>query len=199
VRIFGIDPGSERTGYGCVETDGRRHRLVTCGAISGPVSDSFPARLARIHRELSKLLAACRPDCVAVENLFYAANVRSALKLGHARGVAMLAAIEAGCTLVEYTPAEVKRAVVGYGRAEKRQVQQMVKLLLGLSEAPSPHDAADALAVAICHVHAGMGVSARLKPGAAKDPRRAAKAFHTAKLGRSTLRSWRDYRPPAGG
>ena len=185
MRVFGIDPGSERTGYGCVETDGRRHRLVTCGAITASSRDSFPARLARIHRELSKLLAECRPDCVAVENLFHAVNVRSALKLGHARGVAMLAAIEAGCTLVEYTPAEVKRAVVGYGRAEKRQVQQMVKLLLGLSEAPSPHDAADALAVAICHVHAGVGVYARLKPGAAKDPQ--------------SLRSWRDYRPPAGG
>ena len=138
----------------------------------------------------------------------------------------MLAAIEAGCTLVEYTPAEVKRAVVGYGRAEKRQVQQMVKLLLGLSEAPSPHDAADALAVAICHVHSGVGRLARLKPsaakdphsaakdprgaakdpqGAAKDPRGAAKDPHRAaqrfpaRLGRSTLRSWRNYRPPAGG
>jgi crossover junction endodeoxyribonuclease RuvC len=198
VRIFGIDPGSERTGYGCVESDGRRHRLVICGAISASIGDSFPARLARIHRELSKLLAECRPDCVAVENLFHAANVRSALKLGHARGVAMLAAIEAGCTLVEYTPAEVKRAVVGYGRAEKRQVQQMVKLLLGLSEAPSPHDAADALAVAICHVHSGAGVYARLKPGAARGV--AGKVVRdTARPGRSTLRSWRDYRPPAGG
>ena len=188
MRIFGIDPGSERTGYGCVESDGRRHRLVMCGAIIASSGDSFPARLARIHRELSKLLAACRPECVAVENLFHAVNVRSALKLGHARGVAMLAAIEAGCTLVEYTPAEVKRAVVGYGRAEKRQVQQMVKLLLGLSEAPTPHDAADALAVAICHVHSGVGTVARLKPGAAK---------HLSKG--ATLRSWRDYRPPAGG
>ena len=90
---------------------------------------------------------------MAIENLFHAANVRSALKLGHARGVAMLAAVEAGCEVVEYTPAEIKRAVVGYGRAEKHQVQQMVKLLLGLDEPPSPHDAADALAVAICHVH----------------------------------------------
>jgi crossover junction endodeoxyribonuclease RuvC len=152
VRIFGIDPGSARTGYGCVETDGRRHRLVTCGAICAPAGDPFPQRLARIHRELSVLLAACDPDCVAIESLFHAANVSSALKLGHARGVAMLAAVEAGCALVEYTPAEVKRAVVGYGRAEKHQVQQMVKLLLGLHAAPAPHDAADALAVAICHL-----------------------------------------------
>jgi crossover junction endodeoxyribonuclease RuvC len=153
VRVFGIDPGSERTGYGCVETDGRRHVLVICGAIVAPPRTSFPERLKAIHAQLSLHLAGSRPDCVAIENLFHAANVRSALKLGHARGVAMLAAVEAGVPLVEYTPAEIKRAVVGYGRAEKGQMQQMVKLLLGLAEPPSPHDAADALAVAICHVH----------------------------------------------
>jgi crossover junction endodeoxyribonuclease RuvC len=153
VKIFGIDPGSERTGYGCVETDGSRHRMVTCGTISSPASTAFPERLLLIHTRLAALLAECRPDCVAVESLFFAANVRSALKLGHARGVAVLAAVEAGVPVFEYTPAEVKRAVVGYGRAEKPQVQQMVKLLLGLAVVPSPHDAADALAVAICHVH----------------------------------------------
>jgi len=153
VRVFGIDPGSERTGYGCIETDGRRHLLVTCGAIAPPVRASFPERLRVIHAELGRLLAECRPESVAIENLFHAVNVRSALKLGHARGVAMLAAVEAGVTIAEYTPAEIKRAVVGYGRAEKRQVQHMIMLLLGLSEAPEPHDAADALAVAICHVH----------------------------------------------
>ena len=153
MRIFGIDPGSHRTGYGCVETDGRRHHLVTCGAITAAAADSFPERLARIHRELTAIISTCRPDCVAVENLFHATNIRSALKLGHARGVAMLAAIEAGCPLVEYSPAEVKRAVVGYGRAEKRQVQSMVQLLLGLAEPPAPFDAADALAIAVCHAH----------------------------------------------
>ena len=181
MRIFGIDPGSERTGYGCVETDGRRHHLVACGAITALAGDPFPQRLARIHRELAALLASCKPDCVAVENLFHATNARSALKLGHARGVAILAAVEAGCEVVEYTPAEVKRAVVGYGRAEKQQVQQMVKLLLGLSEAPSPFDASDALAVAICHMHI-RPVSGRLK------------AAPTTKA-----RSWRQYRPPANG
>ena len=102
---------------------------------------------------MSVLIQERRPECVAIENLFHAANVRSALKLGHARGVAMLAAVEAGVPVVEYTPAEIKRAVVGYGRAEKAQVQHMVKLLLGLAAVPSPHDAADALAVAICHLH----------------------------------------------
>jgi len=140
VKVFGIDPGSERTGYGCVETDGRRHQLIACGAITAAGRDPFPQRLARIHRELAALLASHRPDCVAVESIFHAVNARSALKLGHARGVAILAAVEAGCDVVEYTPAEIKRAVVGYGRAEKHQVQQMIKLLLGLAKAPTPHD-----------------------------------------------------------
>jgi crossover junction endodeoxyribonuclease RuvC len=200
VRIVGIDPGSERTGYGCVETDGRRHRLVTCGAITASAGDAFPARLARIHRELVALLAKTRPDCVAVESVFHAVNARSALKLGHARGVALLAAVEAGCTIVEYTPAEVKRAVVGYGRAEKRQVQQMIKLLLGLAQPPTPYDASDALAVAICHVHSGAlkagpkqaGLKTRLYED---DSVEAGLQTRLKKL----PKSWRQYRPPAHG
>jgi crossover junction endodeoxyribonuclease RuvC len=179
VRVFGIDPGSERTGYGCVETDGSRHRIVVCGAISSPALASFPDKLLRIHNQLTLILAECRPECVAIENLFHSVNVRSALKLGHARGVAMLAAVEAGVPVFEYTPAEIKRAVVGYGRAEKAQVQHMIKLLLGLAEVPSPHDAADALAVAICHVHA-------------QPPGRAVDASQPA---RSKATSWRTYRP----
>jgi crossover junction endodeoxyribonuclease RuvC len=153
VKVFGIDPGSDRTGFGCVETDGSRHRLILSGAIATPALASFPNKLLVIHARLSVLLSDCRPDCVAIEDLFHAVNVRSALKLGHARGVAMLAAVEAGLPVIEYTPAEIKRAVVGYGRAEKRQVQAMVKLILGLSAVPTPHDAADALAVAICHIN----------------------------------------------
>jgi crossover junction endodeoxyribonuclease RuvC len=153
VRVFGIDPGSARTGYGCVETDGTRHRLVACGAIKIPVAHPFPKKLQAIHAELAALLATHRPDCVAIENLFHAANARSALKLGHARGVAMLAAVEAGVPIVEYTPAEVKQAVVGYGRAEKAQVQMMIQLILGLNAPPTPYDASDALAIAICHGH----------------------------------------------
>jgi crossover junction endodeoxyribonuclease RuvC len=179
VKIFGIDPGSDRTGYGCIETDGSRHRVVMSGAISSPSAAAFPDKLLKIHRQLAALLARCRPDCVAIENVFYANNARSALKLGHARGVAMLAAVEAGLTVVEYTPAEVKRAVVGYGRAEKRQVQQMVKLVLGLERVPAPHDAADALAVAICHVHTAPGrARAMLEQSGAR-----------------ALTSWRQYRP----
>ena len=162
MRIFGIDPGSVRTGYGCVETDGGRHRLVMCGALSvAGGRASLPDRLLAIHCGLTELIAEARPDCVVIENLFHARNVRSALTLGHARGVAVLAAIQAGLPVIEYTPAEIKVAVVGYGRAEKTQVQQMVKLLLGLDTAPSPHDAADALAVAICHAHAAGGRTAR--------------------------------------
>ncbi len=153
MRTFGIDPGSDRTGYGCVETEGSRHRLVISGAIAAPRSASFPEKLLAIHQRLAVLIGDCRPDTVAVENVFHSINVRSALKLGHARGVAVLAAVQAGVSVVEYTPAEVKRAVVGYGRAEKHQVQEMVRLILGLHALPSPHDAADALAVAICHLH----------------------------------------------
>ena len=134
MRIFGIDPGSERTGYGCVETDGSRHRILVCGAIASPALSSFPDKLLQIHRRLTLLLVECRPDAVAIENLFYSNNARSALKLGHARGVAMLAAVQSGLPVFEYTPAEVKRAVVGYGRAEKHQVQQMVKLMDVLDE-----------------------------------------------------------------
>ena len=182
MKIFGIDPGSERTGYGCIETDGSRHQLVTCGAITSRPSTPFPDKLLAIHTRLSALLRDCRPHAVAIENLFFATNVRSALKLGHARGVAMLAAVEAGVPVVEYTPAEIKRAVVGYGRAEKHQVQQMVKLILGLPRPPSPHDAADALAVAICHVHSRLPPP--LAPGAAR--------------GRAAT-SWRHYRPSARG
>ncbi len=193
MRIFGIDPGSERTGYGCVETDGRRHRLVACGAISALAADAFPQRLARIHRELAALLTTWRPDCVAIENLFHANNVRSALKLGHARGVAMLAAIEAGCPVVEYTPAEIKRAVVGYGRAEKHQVGQMVKLLLGLDKPPTPHDAADALAVAICHLHS-IPPTGRLKPA----PTMTDVGAGFSRPG-TKPKTWRQYRPPAAG
>jgi len=188
VRVFGIDPGSERTGYGCIETDGSRHRIVMCGAVGAPASATFSERLFEIHRRLVELLAECRADSVAIENIFYAANVRSALKLGHARGVAMLAAAQAGLAVVEYTPAEIKRAVVGYGRAEKQQVQHMVKLLLGLAAMPSPHDAADALAVAICHVHSQAPARAIARAGSRPDA-----VATVAAISKAT--SWRRYRP----
>lgn len=170
MRVFGIDPGSLRTGYGCIESDGRRHRLVVCGAIRTPPRAMLPARLLQIHRELGRLIAAHAPDCIVIEQLFHARNVRSALVLGHARGVAVLAAVHAGVPVVEYTPAEIKAAVSGYGRAGKAQMQHMVRLLMGLDAAPRPHDAADALAVALCHVHA-RGRLAGLAEAAGRGPR----------------------------
>jgi crossover junction endodeoxyribonuclease RuvC len=190
VRIFGIDPGSVRTGFGCVDSDGSRHRLVACGAIAAPARLPFPERLLAIHTALVEQLARCRPDCVAVEALFHAVNARSALQLGHARGVVLLAATQAGLPIAEYPPAEVKRAVVGYGRAEKPQVQHMVTLLLGLDQAPEPLDVSDALAVAICHVH-------MLRPASI-----AARINERDSRGAKPPRSWRDFkveaRPPAG-
>jgi crossover junction endodeoxyribonuclease RuvC len=180
VKTFGIDPGSDRTGYGCIETAGGRHHLVICGSLSAPARSTFPDKLKHIHAGLLALLAQHQPDCVAVENIFYARNVRSALKLGHARGIALLAAAQTGLPVSEYAPTEIKLAVVGFGRAEKQQVQQMIKLLLGLDTVPSPHDAADALAVAICHVHSATGPIAD-------------RASATAPA--SPIRSWRDYRP----
>jgi crossover junction endodeoxyribonuclease RuvC len=183
VKVFGIDPGSARTGYGCVQSDGSRHRMIVCGAITIPVSLSFPEKLRIIHVELGVLIARHRPDIVAIENLFHAVNARSALKLGHARGVAMLAAVEAGVPIFEYTPAEVKQSVVGYGRAEKGQVQSMVQLLLGLTEPPTPFDASDALAIAVCHLHRmNLGGVAGPLPDAPKV------------AGRAT--SWRAFRLP---
>ena len=184
VKVFGIDPGSARTGYGCVQSDGSRHRMLVCGAIANRASSSFPEKLRVIHAELSDLIARHQPDIVAIENLFHAVNARTALKLGHARGVAMLAAVEAGVPIVEYTPAEVKQSVVGYGRAEKGQVQSMVQLLLGLREPPTPFDASDALAIAVCHLNRMNlhGMAAQL-PDA---PKAAARAT-----------SWRAFRLPA--
>ncbi len=182
MRIFGIDPGSIRTGYGCVDTDGSRSRLVLCGTLSATPRATFPDRLLVIHDGLAKLIERCRPQCVAIENVFHAKNARSALRLGHARGVALLAATEAGLPIVEYSPTEVKRAVVGYGRAEKQQVQEMVRLLLGLDTAPSLHDAADALAVALCHSHTLAPAGAPGLP-----------VGQPAAVG--TPKTWRQYRP----
>jgi crossover junction endodeoxyribonuclease RuvC len=176
VRVFGIDPGSIRTGYGCIDTDGRRHTLIAAGAIVPAGGAALPDRLGEIHDRLRALIVRYRPECVAIENLFHAKNVKSALVLGHARGVAVLAAVQSGLPIVEYTPAAIKASVVGHGRADKHQMQQMVKLLLGLDAVPAPHDAADALAVAICHVHT-CGAAAAVPGIAARVPRH--------------LRSWR--------
>ena len=154
MKTLGIDCGTECTGYGVVELrpDGKL-TCLTCGAIKLSPRDPLPTRLATIFDQLGVVIAAYRPDDVAIEDIFYALNVKSALKLGQVRGVAMLAASSAGLAVAEYAPLAIKSAVVGYGRAEKQQVQHMVARLLNLPEIPEPPDAADALAIAICHLH----------------------------------------------
>jgi crossover junction endodeoxyribonuclease RuvC len=153
MRILGIDPGSGSTGYGIIDTDGSQHRAILFGAIKTPVKQPFHLRLLKIHTDLSNILSREKADIMAIEEVFHATNVQSALRLGHARGIALLVAAQQGLAVYEYSPLEIKSAVVGYGRAEKTQVQSMVRFLLGLSAIPSPDHAADALAVAICHSH----------------------------------------------
>jgi crossover junction endodeoxyribonuclease RuvC len=151
VRVLGIDCGSVRTGYGIVESDGVGHRMIAAGAICTDTRRPFDRRLLEIWVGLKGLIAEHAPECAAVEEVFSAANVKSALKLAQARGVALLAAAEAGLEVAEYSPLEIKTSVVGYGRAEKGQVKMMVHSLLRLSEEVTSEDACDALAVAICH------------------------------------------------
>jgi crossover junction endodeoxyribonuclease RuvC len=151
VRILGIDCGSERTGYGVIETDGVDHRLVATGVIRTDPKAPFEQRLLEIARGLRGLIRQHSPEAAAVEEVFYSANVKTALKLAQVRGVALLAIAEAGVALGDYSPLEVKTSVVGYGRAEKSQVQLMVRSLLHLQEEIDSEDASDALAVAICH------------------------------------------------
>jgi len=154
MRVLGIDCGSEYTGYGVVEQ--RQNRELICcisGAIRLKSRDAMAYKLQQIFTGLTGIIAEHQPDLVAIEDVFYALNVKSALKLGQVRGVAMLAASSCGLEVAEYSPLSIKSAVVGYGRADKQQVQQMVMRLLKLSVAPEPADASDALAIAICHIH----------------------------------------------
>jgi len=153
--VMGIDPGTLTTGYGFVEAAGGRNGMsfADCGGIRTQSRTPLPERLLKVHDGLVELIKRHSPDAVAVENVFFAENARSALKLGHARGVALLAAVECGVPVFEYSPLEIKQAVAGYGHAEKEQVMRMVMALLNLKEAPRPHDASDALAAAICHIN----------------------------------------------
>jgi len=154
MRVLGVDCGGVFTGYGIVEADSAGKLLcIDCGAIKLVARDPLPLRLSRIYRELESLIREHGPDEVAIEEVFYALNVKSALTLGQVRGVAMLAAAVAGLPVAEYSPLTIKSSVVGYGRAEKRQVQHMVTRLLQLERVPEPLDASDALAIAICHLH----------------------------------------------
>ena len=153
MRVLGIDPGSETTGWGVIEGDGRHYRLLEYGAIRSSQRQKFPTRLLQISNGIEEVIARYRPEACAIEDGFLATNVKVTLKLGQVRGVAMLAAERAALETYEYSPRLVKQTVVGYGNAEKHQVQEMVRVLLSLTDLPEPQDAADALAVAICHFH----------------------------------------------
>ena len=153
MRVLGIDCGCERTGYGAIESDGRTYRLLCAGAILTSPREPFELRLLKIASGLREQIHQIRPDAVAIEEVFYAVNVKTALKLSHVRGVALLAVAEAALPLAEYSALEVKSSVVGYGRAEKCQVQRMVASLLKLAEPVESEDASDALAIAICHAN----------------------------------------------
>lgn len=155
MRVLGIDPGSQVTGWGVVEGDanGRSYRLIEFGVVRLNSAATFSSRLLKISRALDEVITRLKPDACAIEEAFLATNPKVTLKLGQVRGVALLAAESAALEIGEYSPRTIKQTVAGYGNAEKRQVQEMVRLLLSLPSVPEPHDAADALAVAICHFH----------------------------------------------
>ena len=160
VIILGVDPGSQVTGYGLIQVEGNHICCIEYGGVLGTIkgqSNLFPDRLRRIYTELREVLKRHTPAVMAVEDIFFSVNAKSVLKLGQTRGVVLLAAGQFEIPLVEYTPLEVKKAVVGYGRASKQQIQMMVRTLLNLREEPRPHDAADALAIALCHAFNGKG------------------------------------------
>ncbi len=152
MKVLGIDPGTIKMGYGVVEGQGDRMSLVDCGALTSPERSPIGERLNYLYRELLEIVRHHRPDAMAVEQPFVAKNARSALAIGRAQAVALLAATGQGIPTYEYTPTRIKQQVANYGASSKEQVQEMVRLQLGLAEAPQPDDAADAVAVAICHL-----------------------------------------------
>ena len=156
MRILGIDPGSRITGYGVITASGHELGFIACGTIRTGGEADFSRRLLTIFRDLCEVIETHQPEVAAVEDIFISSNPRSALKLGHARGAAVVAAQHSGLSIVDYTPRRVKQCVAGYGQAEKSQVQSMVRTLLALDSTPS-QDAADSLAVAICHAHHAIG------------------------------------------
>lgn len=153
MRVLGIDPGSQTTGWGVVDGDDRRYSLVGFGIIRASSSLKFSARLLKMCTGIEEVIERHKPDVCALEDAFLSTNVKVSMKLGQVRGVALLVAERAALEIFEYSPRLVKQTVVGYGNAEKHQVQEMVRLLLALKNVPAPHDAADALALAICHFH----------------------------------------------
>ncbi len=160
--ILGIDPGYAIVGFGVLKYEKNRFTVLDFGAITTPADMPFPARLKDIHDDLTFLFTKYKPDAMAIEKLFFNTNKKTAVDVAQARGVILLSAQENGAQIFEYTPLQVKQSVVGYGRAEKKQVQEMTKSILGLSAVPKPDDTADALAMAICHGHCSGTVSGRL-------------------------------------
>lgn len=153
MRVLGIDPGSETLGWGVVEGSGLKYSLVDFGTVKSSPREQFSKRLLKISDGIEAVIAKYQPDVISVEEAFYATNVKVALKLGQVRGVVLLIGEKSNLEISEFSPRLVKQTVVGYGNAEKHQVQEMVRLLLKMKTAPQPHDAADALAIAICHFH----------------------------------------------
>lgn len=158
MRILGLDPGIATIGFGLVESNRGRHSLIRCGVITTPAHTSLASRLELIYDDLSQLLEAFKPDAVSVEELFFNTNITTGIAVAHGRGVILLACQKAGIKIYEYTPLQVKQAVVGYGRAEKSQVMDMVRRLCGLNAAPKPDDAADAVALALCHARSSTSL-----------------------------------------
>ena len=157
MRILGIDPGLATLGYGVIDTQGSKITLITAGAVITPPDMITPDRLAKIRRDIRELLTVYQPQEIAFEELFFSKNITTGMNVSAARGVTLCACAEYTKELFEYTPMQIKQAVVGYGGADKHQVQMMVRMLLGLKEIPKPDDAADAVACAITHAHAGAG------------------------------------------
>ncbi len=169
MRVLGIDPGSETLGWGVVDGSGTKYELVTFGTVKSSPKQAFSKRLLNIYNGVAEVMAEHSPDVLSVEDTFYAVNVGVALKLGQVRGLMLLLAEQRGLDIAEYAPRLIKQTVVGYGNADKNQVGQMVKILLKLKEVPTPHDAADALAIAICHFH-HAGMQDRINQADAKRP-----------------------------
>ena len=163
MRILGIDPGYGITGFGLVEAQGGQFRLLRCGAITTPAGMDFSARLEIIYEDMKQLLQVAQPDVVAIEELFFGQNVTTGIGVAQSRGVILLAIRQAGLEVYQYKPMQVKQAVVGYGNASKHQVQDMTKRLLGLSAMPKPDDAADAIAIALCHGRSSTSLLAQLQ------------------------------------
>ena len=163
MRILGIDPGIATIGFGVLDADRDSNHLVKCGVIETPAHTSLSSRLEQIYGDMLDLLELFKPDAVSIEELFFNTNITTGIAVAHGRGVILLACRKAGARVYEYTPLQVKQAVVGYGRAEKKQVMEMVKRILNMKQIPKPDDAADAVAIAICHARSQSSLLTRLQ------------------------------------